>query len=214
MAISYFLKQFDKFSFLFYRYYKICDTISIVSIAKDGVMIMDPATAYFLKKYYPRVIKWWLVDYNPETVRIWPSQAEKEEALRLEAIEEEKKAEQPALEDSMSDQKDGTVDDSAYNAATGSYSGLYGQKPVDADTQAALDAIMNASSNQSSIDSLLAGTSENSDSVALPPEQDEIIREANEIYERLLREAAEDEARKQAEIDEMRKEADLKFAQA
>ncbi len=212
MAISHFLNQFDKFSFLFYRYYKICDTISIVFIAKDGVMIMDPATAYFLKKYYPRVIKWWLVEYNPETVRIWPSQAEKDEALRLEAIEAEKQAQQLALEDSMSDQQDDNPDDSAYNAATGSYSGLYGQKPVDEDTQAALDAILNASSNQSSIDSLLAGASDNS--VTLPPEQDEIIREANEIYERLLREAAEDEARKQAEIDEMRKQADLKFAQA
>ncbi len=177
---------------------------------------MDPATAYFLKKYYPHVIKWWLVVYNPETVRIWPSKAEKDEALRLEAIEAEKKAEQPALYDSMSVlQPDENPDDSAYNAATGSYSGLYGQKPVDEDTQAALDAILNASSNQNSVDSLLAGTGAAfSEDVVLPPEQDEIIREANEIYERLLREAAEDEARKQAEIDEMRRQADLQFSQA
>ena len=99
--------------------------------------------------------------------------------------------------------------------ATGSYSGLYGQKPVDEDTQAALDAILNASSNQNSVDSLLAGTGAAfSEDVVLPPEQDEIIREANEIYERLLREAAEDEARKQAEIDEMRRQADLQFSQA
>lgn len=178
---------------------------------------MDPATAYFLKKYYPHVIKWWLVVYNPETVRIWPSKAEKDEALRLEAIEAEKEAEKPALEDF------GNADDSAFNATTGSYSGLYGQKPVDEDTQAALDAIMNASSNQSSIDSLLAGsgtvsganppgTASGAD-VVLPPEQDEIIREANEIYERLLREAAEDEALKQAEIEEMRRQADLHFSQ-
>ncbi len=47
----------------------------------------------------------------------------------------------------------------------------------------------------------------------IPPEQDEIVKEANEIYERLLREAAEDEERKQAEIDEMRRQADLRFAQ-
>ena len=170
---------------------------------------MDPATAYFLKKYYPHVIKWWLVVYNPETVRIWPSKAEKDEALRLEAIEAKKNAELLALEDSTSGQeRDGNLDDTAYNATTGSYSGLYGQKPVDEDTQAALDAILYASSNQSSVDSLLA-----SNAVILPPEQDEIVREANEIYERLLREAAEDEARKQAEIDEMRRQADLKFAQ-
>ncbi|MDE5695990.1 MAG: hypothetical protein K2I96_01035 [Lachnospiraceae bacterium] len=170
--------------------------------------MMDPATAYFLKKYYPHVIKWWLVVYNPETVRIWPSKAEKEEALRLEAIEAKKKAELPALEDSSASSKEDVgLDDSAYNAATGSYSGLYGQKPVDESTQAALDAILNASSNQNSVDSLLADNN-----VVLPPEQDEIVREANEIYERLLREAAEDEARKQAEIDEMRRQAELKFA--
>ena len=53
---------------------------------------MDPATAYFLKKYYPHVIKWWLVAYNPDAVRIWPSEAAKEETLRLEAIEAEEAA--------------------------------------------------------------------------------------------------------------------------
>lgn len=173
---------------------------------------MDPATAYFLKKYYPHVIKWWLVVYNPENIKIWHSKAEREEALRLEAIEKEKKAEQLALEDSTPDSNDNSnIDNSAFNATTGSYSGLYGQKPVDESTQAALDAIMNASSNQSSIDSLLANSAE---TVTLPPEQDEIIKEANEIYERLMREAAEDEARKQAEIDDMRKQADMRFSQA
>ncbi len=180
---------------------------------------MDPATAYFLKKYYPHVIKWWLVVYNPETVRIWPSKAEKDEALRLEAleaIETKKEDSPPALEDSGSRAEPaGNLDDSAYNATTGSYSGLYGQKPVDEDTQAALDAILNASSNQNSVDSLLAGSGAAADSsVTLPPEQDEIVREANEIYERLLREAAEDEARKQAEIDEMRRQAELQFSPA
>lgn len=44
--------------------------------------------------------------------------------------------------------------------------------------------------------------------VILPPEQDEIIKEANAIYERLLREAAEDEARKQAEIEAVRKQVE------
>ena len=192
----------------------------IVFIAKDGVTMMDPATAYFLKKYYPHVIKWWLVVYNPESVRIWHSKAEREEALRLKALEEAEtekltaekltaQPETPALVDSASDSH--KIDDSAYNAATGSYSGLYGQNPVDDDTQAALEAILKASSNQTSVDTFLASTSA---SVTLPPEQDEIIKEANEIYERLLREAAEDEARKQAEIEEMRKQAELTFAQA
>lgn len=164
---------------------------------------MDANTAYFLKKYYPHVIKWWLVVYNPVVVRIWPSKSEEEEALRLEAQK------QPALEqhddnpgDADKNHSDGAVDTSAYNATTGSYSGLYGQKPVDSDTQAALDAIMSISNNQNSVDMLLSGGS--SKAVVLPPEQDEIIQEANAIYERLLREAAEDEAKKQAEIEAVR----------
>lgn len=197
--------------------------------------MMDPATAYFLKRYYPHVIKWWLVVYNPQVVRIWPSKTEKEEALRLEAEQKE----QLALEQHEQDNKtvehiensySNTIDKSAYNAATGSYSGLYGQRPVDADTQAALDAIMNISNNQNSIDSLLSGGQpttqaacappskpDNKDkkstkiapkNVILPPEQEEIIQEANAIYERLMREAAEDEAKKQIEIEEARKMAE------
>lgn len=171
--------------------------------------MMDPETAYFLKKYYPHVIKWWLVMYNPEVIRIWPSEEEKEETLRLEAEEAERLALEPP-EDENSD---------AFNAATGSYSGLYGQGPVDASTQAALNAIMNTTSNQNNIDSLFSGgelttgaayaysgsnSTSSPDDVILPPEQDAIIEEANAIYERLLREAAEDEAKKQAEIDKAR----------
>ena len=41
----------------------------------------------------------------------------------------------------------------------------------------------------------------NVNDVVLPPEQEDIINEANAIYERLMREAAEDEARKAAEIE-------------
>jgi hypothetical protein len=179
---------------------------------------MDPATSYFLKKYYPHVIKWWLVVYNPEAFRIWPSKAEEEQALREEALQEE------ALQKETSHKENlpavGTpyisANASAYNATTGSYSGLYGQKPVDADTQAALDAIMNTSNNQNNVDFLLSGgspskgaayainnTSSSSD-VITPSDQDEIIKEANAIYERLLKEAEEDEAKKQAEIEAAR----------
>lgn len=158
---------------------------------------MDANTAYFLKKYYPHVIKWWLVVYIPEVVRIWPSKTEEEEALRLEAQQQAALEQHEDTDDSVqTDNGDGAIDETAYNATTGSYSGLYGQKPVDSDTQAALDAILNASSNQNSVDMLLSDTK----TVVLPPEQEEIISEANAIYERLLREAAEDEAKKQAEI--------------
>jgi len=170
---------------------------------------MDAATAYFLKKYYPHVIKWWLVVYNPEVIKIWPSKEEKEEALLL----EEKEAEKLALEGPVKDKQEtkalnAPLDASAFNATTGSYSGLYGQKPVDAQTQLALDAIMTTSSNQNNIDNILAGGAvekknklSSSTVVEIPPEQDDIIEEANAIYERLLREAAEDEAKKQAEIE-------------
>lgn len=156
--------------------------------------MMDPATAYFLKKYYPHVIKWWLVAYNPEVFRIWPSKAEKEEALRIEAKEKE---EQLAIE---MHSNDNAADNDAYNATTGSYSGLYGKGPVDAQTKEALDAILNQSNNQNTVDSLLSDNT----TVVLPPEQDYIIQEANAIYERLLREAAEDEAKKWAEVNAIR----------
>ena len=182
---------------------------------------MDPATAYFLKKYYPHVIKWWLVLYNPDAVRIWPSKAEEEEALRIEAEEAERLAlEAPDPESSANDlltptsNYDMTGTDSAFNATTGSYSGLYGQKPLDAQTQETLNAIMSISRNQSNIDSLLFGDNLRHiprtppDEVILPPEQNDIIDEANAIYERLLREAAEDEAKKQLEIENAKKQYD------
>lgn len=172
---------------------------------------MDPATAYFLKKYYPRVIKWWLVEYNPDVVRIWPSKAEEEEALRLEAIEAEEAA-QLALEEDDPEPDTEEYASSMYNATTGSYSGLYGQQPIDEDTQAALNAILYASSSQSSVDSLIASGGQRGDDVITPPEQAEIIHEANEIYERLLREAAEDEARKQTEIEEALLQAEQNFS--
>jgi hypothetical protein len=155
---------------------------------------MDATTSYFLKKYYPHVIKWWLVEYNPEFIRVWPSETEKEDALRLEAIEQHDD-EQPADEE----EKDPNLH--AYNETTGSYSGLYGQKPVDADTQLALDSIMNlsAQSNQKNIDNLLSD-----DKFigihTMSEEQKSVIEEANAIYERLQREAAEDAAHKIEEI--------------
>jgi len=152
----------------------------------------NPAVSYFFKKYYGNIIKWWFVTYNPDVIKIYASKEEKEEAERI-AFEEAEAA---------------RIESEAYNAETGSYSGLYGQQPVDEDTQAALDAIMNISSSQSCIDSLIkAQEAETESDVTLPDEQDEIIREANAIYERLLREAAEDEAKKQAEIENAKKEA-------
>ena len=166
----------------------------------------DPATAYFFKKYYRNIIKWWFVVYNPDYKKIWPSKEEEEIAHQKE-LEEEEIAHQKELEEAACVEQDKTSDD-AFNASTGSYSGLYGQKPVDDKTQSTLDEILNAASSQCNIDSLVAASK--SDDVTLPPEQDEIIKEANAIYERLLREAAEDDAKKQAEIEAARHELENK----
>ena len=188
---------------------------------------MDATTAYFLKKYYPHVIKWWLVSYNPEVVRVWPTKAERKEAERKEALKKEKLAlEQKEKEQenasaykpqAVGQSPDSGLDDSAYNATTGSYSGLYGKGPVDDQTKEALNAILSISNNQNTVDSLLLGNDADEPEslkkkenhyVGLPPEQDDIVKEANAIYERLLREAAEDEAKKQAEIEAVRRQVE------
>ncbi|MBQ6993746.1 MAG: hypothetical protein IJN64_04500 [Lachnospiraceae bacterium] len=176
----------------------------------------DPQTAYFFRKFYGNVIKWWFVAYNTDAVKIWPSKAE-EEAARLKEEEEEKERllqekeekEGLLLENTPNNETTDVADD-AYNATTGSYSGLYGQGPMDDDTQSMLDQIMHQSSSQTNIDFLLGNASNTPDasSVQLPPEQDEIIKEANLIYERLLREAKEDEERKAAEIEAVKRAAE------
>ena len=158
--------------------------------------MMDPQTAYYFKKFYGNVIKWWFVAYNTDAIKIWPSKAEKE-AARLK--EEEEKA--LLLESAQNEEPP----DETYNATTGSYSGLYGQGPMDEDTQSILNEIMHQSNSQTSVDSLLLESSTEVSDVILPPEQEEIIKEANIIYERLLREAKEDEERKAAEIEAVKR---------
>lgn len=176
---------------------------------KDGGC-MDAKTSYFFRKYYRNIIKWWFVSYNPEFKRIWPSKEEEEQAL-LEEENLRNEEKQIDMETDMSEDVsigNDDIDDDAFNAATGSYSGLYGKGPIDSSTKSALDEILNKSSSQNSIDKMFDNNSEpeiplkkNVNDVVLPPEQEDIINEANAIYERLMREAAEDEARKAAEIE-------------
>lgn len=181
----------------------------------------DPKVSYFFKKFYRNIIKWWFVIYNPVAKKIWPSKEEEEAAKEKEEEERKRKEEEEAAamaeeaENAAAEEEDTLIVDDTYNATTGSFSGRYGQKPVDSDTQAALDEIMGRSSSQSSVDFLLQGNNITEEKpkntaksdVVLPPEQDAIIQEANAIYERLLREAAEDEAKKQAEIEAAKLEA-------
>lgn len=175
--------------------------------------MMDPNTAYFFKKFYRNIIKWWFVIYNPDAKKIWPSRKEEEEARKKEEAELAALEEANAKDATPQEDIQSPIEDDAYNETTGSYSGLYGQGPMDDDTQSMLDQIMSISSSQSSIDALLHASSCDTSNAApasvsdvvLPPEQDEIIREANAIYERLLREAKEDEERKAAEIEAIKK---------
>lgn len=175
--------------------------------------MMDPNTAYFFKKFYRNIIKWWFVIYNPDAKKIWPSKKEEEEARKKEeeelAVLEEAKAKDATPQEDIQS----PIEDEAYNETTGSYSGLYGKGPMDDDTQSMLDQIMSISSSQNSIDAILQNSSEqtskgdkeSTSDVVLPPEQDEIIREANAIYERLLREAREDEEKRAAEVEALKK---------
>lgn len=90
--------------------------------------MMDPQTAYYFKKFYRNIIKWWFVAYNPDAKKIWPSKEEEEEARRKEEEELSAIEEAPIQETQL------PIDDEAYNAATGSFSGLYGQGPMDDNT--------------------------------------------------------------------------------
>ena len=58
----------------------------------------DPATAYFFKKYYRNIIKWWFVVYNPDFRKIWPSK-EEEETARQKELEEKRIAHEKELEE-------------------------------------------------------------------------------------------------------------------
>lgn len=182
----------------------------------------DPNTSYFFRKFYRNIIKWWFVVYNPIARKIFHSKEEAEEArleeerqrilkeeeeARQAALKAEEEAKQRALADEEARLKAemAAIADETYNATTGSYSGLYGKSPVDASTQAAFDEIMGKNKKNNDFDSLV-----NSSSVTNTPppvngpskaEQDAVLAEANAIYERLMREAAEDEAKKQAEIE-------------
>lgn len=212
------------------------------------VIMTDPHVAYFFKKYYGNIIKWYFVSYSAERRVIsfseedaaYSEQLAKEkdhklkervrkycEAFGLPIPEEFKEQEDlecnnSAMDSSemLSEDNPDITSDDGYNATTGSYSGLYGQKPVDAGTQSMLDEIMGKTGSQNSVDSILSGGATNlaeepafeSDSaiqedVTLSPEDEDLVKEANEIFERLMREAAEDEAKKQAEIEEAKRQA-------
>lgn len=164
----------------------------------------NPSVAYFFKRFYQNIIKWWFVVYNPIARRIWPTKEEEEQALEKERLEKDEEEEQPQGEattaPSTMTQSAPVINDVTYNATTGAYSGLYGQKPVDSSTQNVLDEIFNKTNSQNYIDSYIQNNAH--DDIPVPEDQEAVIAEANAIYERLLREAAEDEAKKQAEIDE------------
>lgn len=158
----------------------------------------NPQIAYFFKKFYRNIIKWWFVIYNPIARKIWPTKEEEEQALAKEEMEEkEKEKEQEQADTTPPVSEEPVIDDDTYNETTKSYSGRYGQEPLDEEDTYTLEEILKLSSSQNSIDNIVA-------SAAAPAELSEedkaVIAEAKQIYERLLREAEEDKQKKQDEI--------------
>ncbi|MBQ7942741.1 MAG: hypothetical protein IJ326_01625 [Lachnospiraceae bacterium] len=153
----------------------------------------DPRIAYFFKKFYRNIIKWWFVIYNPIARKIWPTKEEEEQALAKEEMEsaENQDEETEAVEEAP-------IDDDTYNATTKSYSGRYGKEPLAQEDTYTLEEILKLSSSQNSIDNIVASTLT---PARLSDTDKAVIEEAKQIYERLLKEAEEDRQKKQAEID-------------
>lgn len=166
----------------------------------------NPQIAYFFKKFYRNIIKWWFVIYNPIARRIWPTKEEEEQALAKEEMEAAEASEPiseapeditPETEAVQSSEEPIIVDDT-YNETTKSFSGRYGQEPLDEEDTYTLEEILKLSSSQNSIDNIVANTI----TPAVLSEKDKaVIEEAKHIYERLVHEAEEDKQKKQAEID-------------
>ena len=161
----------------------------------------DPHIAYFFKKFYRNIIKWWFVIYNPIARRIWPTKEEEEQALAKEEMEatqsqEELETSEEKIEDDLVEEI--PIDDDTYNATTKSYSGRYGQEPLDEEGTYTLEEILKLSSSQNTIDNLVANTIT---PATLSDKDKAIIEEAKQIYDRLLQEAEEDKQKKLAEID-------------
>ncbi len=181
---------------------------------------MSPQISYFFRKIYGNIIKWWFVIYNPIARRIWPTKEEEELALAKEAENEEaekeiEKAEREELTSPLEEEnydepvtqdyapKPDTpkvdINDCNYNSTTGSFSGLYGTGPVDSNTQSMFDEIMGRNNAAHSVD--INTITVDGEPATVAEDQSEVLAQANEIYERLMREAAADEAAKQAEIE-------------
>ncbi len=166
----------------------------------------NPQIAYFFKKFYRNIIKWWFVIYNPIARRIWPTKEEEEQALAKEEMETAETSEpmSEATEDispeaeAVQSPEDSVIIDDTYNEATKSFSGRYGQEPLDEEDTYTLEEILKLSSSQNSIDNIVANTI----TPAVLSEKDKaVIEEAKQIYERLVQEAEEDKKKKRAEID-------------
>ncbi len=169
----------------------------------------NPQIAYFFKKFYRNIIKWWFVIYNPIARRIWPTKEEEELALAKEEMESasapdntynEAVSQEASVEtdDAISALEEPIIADDTYNETTKSFSGRYGQEPLDEKDTYTLEEILKLSSSQNSIDNIVANTIT---PAVLSEEDKAVIEEAKQIYERLLREAEEDRLKKQAEID-------------
>lgn len=158
-----------------------------------------------------KLIKWWQISYDPTVRKIFSTKEEQDEYEAAQAKLKESKANEELLHNKN------------FNAATGSMSGEYGKKEMDDSTKAQLDSILKSNYNAMDVSSMVASSQDSSSSPEdvrieklcntsnLSPEKaaekEEQIRRANEIYERLLREAKEDEQKRQDEIEQARQAA-------
>ena len=168
--------------------------------------MVNPKFAYYLKKFYHNIIKCWFVIYNPIARVISYSKEDEEYTKKLNKEKEEKRkaraikyaeATGTPLPEEFQEKKESEkkeeqpqqkpIEDANYNQSTNSFSGLYGQTPLDSSEQSMLDEIMGKTGSQNNIDSLLSNQEEiratypAAEEVPMSPEQEAVIQEANEI---------------------------------
>ena len=151
------------------------------------------------------VIKRWNVHFVTQEeldAKAAAEKAEKEPDLDAMAAEEEElrkaqeifdRLEREAAEDrqkELDEQRlayqmaNGELPDEMYNATTGSYSGAYGRRPVDDETQAQLDEIMN--NNGNNIEALFAQAEKDAMGDAGETTVDEAVAAAAELEQSLF----------------------------
>lgn len=182
---------------LIFYFHKLYNNVIInVTVPKAyytfrGVKFMYKDNYGFFYKIKQTVYKWWCVVYKPVYKLThngyWPQ--EKEPYYNPEA--DQKKEQQKLLAEQMANQVSNSIQNTVDNIITNTEDVT---NPITKDSNS--DPVNNSNTDSD----INPNTNQDIDSDALA--------RANEIMERLMREAAEDEAKKQAQIDEAKRTAD------